>query len=244
MDSLSSDLKKLDRSSKEKANTLDTNRWLEGFSWDLTLQLAGYTDFYYISKGGLIFNQGDQLPYICLILDGKIDILKETEAGQKSIAKIGKGHTIGEMTLIDGEPRSATATAASECELCLLSISNFQRIRADVPVLWGTLLMRFIKTVTQRLRRSSGVLVELLDNASDQCDISLSEQAMPDKGVADINMVYSKLFEMNKNITSLAEQPFQFALGDDLFNKARKQALIEGSDFNEWLQAAVTTAVE
>jgi len=242
---LSTSLNKLDRSSEEKSNTLDENRWLEGFPWEQIKQLSRFVDVYHINKGDYIFHQGDKLPFMCLILEGRIDIIKEGDlSNEQTIAQIGTGHTVGEMTLIDGEPRSASAKSASDTELCLLTEANFQRIRQDIPTLWGALLIRFVKTVTQRLRRSSGVLVELLDHSGEQAKEGLSEKDSIGKTIVSNDLLLGKMLDIEDKIEALSKQLLSTTLGEDLLTQAKKQSLVEGSQLNDWIKHAIQQALK
>jgi CRP/FNR family transcriptional regulator, cyclic AMP receptor protein len=61
----------------------------------------------------VIFEEGSNGRELFVVLDGKIDIVKITPAGKTVIVTLGKGEFFGEMAVIDGSSRSATAVAAS-----------------------------------------------------------------------------------------------------------------------------------
>ena len=77
---------------------------------------------------------------------------------------MGAGKTLGEMAVVDGEPRSATCVAKRECVLLLLTKDNFQCIVRQRPGLAVKLLVVIAKLLSQRLRQVSGVLVDYLDD--------------------------------------------------------------------------------
>ena len=60
--------------------------------------------------------------------------------------------------MIDGEPRSAFACAASETVLFVMTRSNFLKLGEDNPALRGKLLFRIAKILSIRLRRSNEML--------------------------------------------------------------------------------------
>ncbi|HCN87611.1 MAG TPA: hypothetical protein DIT28_00290, partial [Oxalobacteraceae bacterium] len=77
--------------------------------WNDINALAGYVQCYQVPAGTVVFNEGDAGDYMCLVVSGQIEILKEDSEGTRHrIVVIGRGKTVGEMSIIDGEPRSAT----------------------------------------------------------------------------------------------------------------------------------------
>jgi len=59
----------------------------------------------------VIFEEGSTGRELYVVLDGKIDIVKITGATKTTIVTLGKGEFFGEMAVIDGSSRSATAIA-------------------------------------------------------------------------------------------------------------------------------------
>jgi len=61
----------------------------------------------------VIFEEGSTGRELFVVLDGKVDIAKVKGAGKTVIVPLGKGEFFGEMAVIDGSSRSATAIAAA-----------------------------------------------------------------------------------------------------------------------------------
>jgi CRP-like cAMP-binding protein len=61
----------------------------------------------------VIFEEGSTGRELFVVLEGKIDIVKISGAGKTLIVTLGKGEFFGEMAVIDGSSRSATAIAAA-----------------------------------------------------------------------------------------------------------------------------------
>src|ERR1700710_3310265 len=61
--------------------------------------------------GNVIFEEGSTGRELYVVLDGKIDIVKDSGATRTTIVTLGKGEFFGEMAVIDGSSRSATAIA-------------------------------------------------------------------------------------------------------------------------------------
>jgi CRP-like cAMP-binding protein len=62
--------------------------------------------------GHVIFEEGSTGRELYVVLDGEVEIAKVTPAGKTVIVTLGKGEFFGEMAVIDGSSRSATAIAA------------------------------------------------------------------------------------------------------------------------------------
>ena len=68
----------------------------------------------------------------------------------------------GELSLIDGEPRFASALAATYVTLLVLSKDKFVRLTKESPYLGVTLALKLAKLMSQRLRRTTGRLIDIL----------------------------------------------------------------------------------
>ncbi|HZW12009.1 MAG TPA: cyclic nucleotide-binding domain-containing protein [Noviherbaspirillum sp.] len=133
------------------------------FDWKDIQALAAYVQCYQVAAGTVVFNEGDAGSYMCLLVKGEVDILKNDHEGvARRIVNVTRGKTIGEMSIIDGEPRSATCIASQDSVLLLLTKENYQRIIKEKPVLAVHILAKLAKLMSQRLRGASGQLVEFL----------------------------------------------------------------------------------
>jgi CRP-like cAMP-binding protein len=79
-----------------------------------------------------------------LILQGKADVT----ARGKRLARLRDGDTFGEMSLLDGKPRSATVTAATDLRLYRIRSWDFQRLVKTEPAI----ALGLLKTLAGRLR--------------------------------------------------------------------------------------------
>src|SRR5207249_6759540 len=125
--------------------------------------LAGYLRVYTAEKGSVIVREGSHEVYLCLLVDGKVRVEKEGDRRvAKSLGSVGPGKTFGEMSLIDGEPRSASIIAEEAATLLVLTGDDFGRLSSDVPRLAIKILLKIAKVVSQRLRQTTGVLLNHL----------------------------------------------------------------------------------
>jgi CRP-like cAMP-binding protein len=82
-------------------------------------------------KGEVIFHQGDPGDALHIIARGRVKIVLTSPEGVEAIvATVRPGDFFGELTLIDGAPRSATATAVEPVETVVLARDRFRRLLA------------------------------------------------------------------------------------------------------------------
>jgi CRP/FNR family transcriptional regulator/CRP/FNR family cyclic AMP-dependent transcriptional regulator len=103
-------------------------------------------------KDTVVFFENEEGDAMFMILDGRIKVTILGDDGREIILSVlAPGDFFGEITLLDNEPRSATAIAAEETELLLLHRAEFQGVLAENSSI-GTALIRVLN---QRLRRAN-----------------------------------------------------------------------------------------
>lgn len=148
---------------RERSLALFETKWALDFAWEDILSFTEYMDTYNVKKGQVIFCEGSDEKYMCIIAEGRVNILKDdSERKNKVIATIEKGSVLGEMSLIDGGPRSATAVADDHVTLFLLSKERFDLLLEKMPALGVKLVLKIAKMLSLRLRQTSGTLVDFL----------------------------------------------------------------------------------
>ena len=136
----------------------------EDFEWADVKLLAAYLVAYKAYAGTVIFREGSVGGFLCLVIDGKIDLYKENAQQQRKIvATMGAGKILGEMSLIDDEPRSATGTVVEAATLVILTKENFVRVTKENPALGVKILLRLARLLSQRFRQASGILVGYME---------------------------------------------------------------------------------
>lgn len=131
------------------------------------------------SSGDIIMSQGDTGDIAYIIESGRVEITIEQSDGRVlNVGTRGSGAMIGEMSLIDNAPRTATVTAIDDCELLPITKEDFSRrlLSAD-PVLRMTtqvILTRYRDTLMRaeiKQDKESTPIVEHLEREYlDQAD--------------------------------------------------------------------------
>jgi CRP/FNR family transcriptional regulator, cyclic AMP receptor protein len=126
--------------------------------------LSQHLQAYAADPGCVIFREGEPGRYMCLLVSGRVKTYKESDIEHRAeVANESRGRSIGEMALIDGEPRSATCVATEPSVLLLLSQAGFHQLGEERPALALKLLLRITRLISRRLRVTSGRLVDYLD---------------------------------------------------------------------------------
>lgn len=151
----------------ELCSFLEATPVFKDLDWESIQKLARCMQVYEAPQGASIFFEGDQGTYMCIIMRGLIEILKQDSTGENAhVTTVGPGKILGEMSLIDGEPRSATCVALQKTLLVVLTKDNFQRINQTMPGLGLKVVTKIARMLSQRLRQTSGMLVDFLEHKS------------------------------------------------------------------------------
>jgi CRP-like cAMP-binding protein len=140
---------------------------LENFSPAEVRLLAHFMDVYQAPPGTEIIREGEGGDFMLLLIEGSVEVHKRDRwKVSQLIAVVEAGKTLGEMSMIDGEPRFATCIAAAPTVLAVLDRENLARIIVEQPMLGAKILMELVLMLSQRLRSTSARLMDLLDEQS------------------------------------------------------------------------------
>jgi uncharacterized repeat protein (TIGR04076 family) len=104
------------------------------------------------AEGTTIIQQGAPGEFLYILIKGNVDVVQTSEEGiENTLAALGKGEVVGEMSLLSKEPCSATVRSTSPVSALSVSSENFHRILDEQP----SLNIYFNKLLVQRLRRQN-----------------------------------------------------------------------------------------
>jgi CRP-like cAMP-binding protein len=99
-------------------------------------RVAGGTRTRRFRRGEVIFHLGDPGDALFLIASGTVKIVLASENGDEAIlATLQPGDVFGELALLDGAPRSATAVALEPTETVVLQRDRFRQLLATEPTI-------------------------------------------------------------------------------------------------------------
>ncbi|HSV55313.1 MAG TPA: cyclic nucleotide-binding domain-containing protein [Burkholderiaceae bacterium] len=144
---------------------------LEGFTTAEANTLGAAMLLVRAQPGQTLIAEGDLGDWMLILLSGTVDVTKRAVSdevlaqarGEPSrLSVIRTGATVGEMSMLDGEPRYATCTALEPVEAGVLTRNAIAQLIREQPAVGAKLLLRINQQLAQRLRNTSTQLVRLL----------------------------------------------------------------------------------
>ena len=121
--------------------------------------LMNYMSLYELKSGEFLFKEGEMGRYVSFVVEGRLDVLKKSVAGTEiAITSVTKGYSIGDMSLLDETPRSASIRARSKSTLAILPQNAFKLILKKHPAIGIKILVGFARFQTENLRKTSNQL--------------------------------------------------------------------------------------
>src|ERR1700732_1139032 len=136
---------------------LERNRLFRGLSAATIQQISALAVRRSYQEGEIVFTQGDPGDALYGVVTGRIRISASTRDGKEMFLNIMEpGDTFGEIALLDGRPRTATASATSPSELIIITRDHFLELLKREP----ELVSHVIQLLCERIRWTSGLAEE------------------------------------------------------------------------------------
>lgn len=153
-------------------------------------------------KGAILMSEGETGESLYLISSGKVKIFVSDENGNEMTLFVeGPGSYIGEISLLDGSPRTASAITLEKTEVLSISKKDFTEVITVHP----EIALNIISALTQKLRRATDSISSLaLKNVYQRLVLKLLELADEEDGSKVLTTRYSHL-ELGKMIGASRE---------------------------------------
>jgi CRP-like cAMP-binding protein len=113
------------------------------------------------SKGEVVFKEGDAGAEMYVVQTGQIELFRNMNDEKRFVRVFEKGDFFGEMSLLEGQPRTATAVALEDSELIVINGATFdQMIKSNIEI-----AVRMLRKISKRLRETT-----------DQLELALTSQ--------------------------------------------------------------------
>ena len=110
------------------------------------------------AKGHVLFREGEAGKVMYVVQSGKVRISKAVRDVEKTLVVLGAGEFLGEMSILNNKPRSATATIDEDAKLLVIDPKMFEAmVRGNAEI-----AVRLIKKLAQRLQDSDEQIENLL----------------------------------------------------------------------------------
>lgn len=113
-----------------------------------------------------LLQEGGEGDYLLIVLTGSVKVVKKAPDGEKTFAVVGPGASLGEMSMIDGEPRFASCITVEPTDFAVLTRRDMNEILANMPRLGSKFLLVLLQIMTGRLRQASVNSLPNLSGAS------------------------------------------------------------------------------
>jgi CRP-like cAMP-binding protein len=97
-----------------------------------------------------IFLKGDPRTVMYVVQEGEVEI----RLGDKVLEVVGPDSMFGEMAMVDGQPRTATAIARTDCKLVPIDQKRFQFLVQQTPYF----ALEVMRVLVERLRRTDQLI--------------------------------------------------------------------------------------
>jgi len=160
-------------------------------------QLCRYAKHATMKRGATIASKGDPGTSLFAVISGTVKISVSSPDGRNAILNlIGPGEIFGEVALLDGQSRSADATANTNCELFIIDRRDFIPFVRSQPAL----AMKFIELLCARLRTTSDqveqVILQNLPGRLASALLRLTEKHKAAQGGRTIAITQQEISEM------------------------------------------------
>jgi CRP-like cAMP-binding protein len=154
----SGDLVERGQSILDKPALLASHEFFRDMPPTVVEQLAIHARSTNVPSGHYIFRKGDEGLGLLAVVSGIVKVSVPSPDGKEIVLNIiGAGEIFGEIALLDGEPRTADAVAATRCQLLFLDRRDFLRVLHAQPFL----AIKLLAVVSGRLRRTSGQVEDI-----------------------------------------------------------------------------------
>ena len=135
-----------------------------GLSDDEIDILVKHAKIHSLVEDEVLFNEGDDGDFFAIVIDGQIEVRKLNEYDQPvAIAALTSGATLGEMSLIDHEARSASAIATAPSTLFILSRKSFDTLVEQSPRCGVKLIRKIAIILCATIRRTSNLFADAIE---------------------------------------------------------------------------------
>ena len=86
-----------------------------------------------LAPGEILWDMNDAGDYLVLTLKGELEVFLPSDEGEIMLGTYGPGTTVGEMSAIDGLPRSASVRAKTHAKVMKISGTNFRKMIHNTP---------------------------------------------------------------------------------------------------------------
>ena len=166
-------------------------------------------------KGEYIFREGDPGDYAYIIDSGEVEVSSEKDGRRMVVAHLKKGDILGEMAIIDRQPRMASAQAITPTVVIPIPLDYLSR---EIETADPTLRL-FLRLVVARYRDLSTRFGQIFDSLSLGQDES-EDEGLVIKSTRELKQAIGQLTEMHQRIDSVVTESAQSDFGIEISDES------------------------
>ncbi|MBA2663614.1 MAG: cyclic nucleotide-binding domain-containing protein [Bradymonadaceae bacterium] len=148
-----------------------TSELFKGLSHAEVREIVHASELLTYKPGDLLFSQGEAAAALFIISQGELEVRATMPMGEDIVlAVLGAGTVVGEMSLLEGGPRSASVRAISDCQAFRLSREAFERLRSERQPSAYKIILRLAATVGERRRQTDARIEEVFTDPESHID--------------------------------------------------------------------------
>jgi CRP-like cAMP-binding protein len=133
-----------------------------GLAEEVLARIVDATRVVEVAAGARIIEEGEHTASVFIVRDGELEICKRGRNGAEfCLATLRRGDCVGEMSLIDIQPRSATVRALGPAALIVLDQAAIAHLYQTDLEVYTLLVLNIAREISRRLRCADQVLVDL-----------------------------------------------------------------------------------
>jgi CRP-like cAMP-binding protein len=134
---------------------------LRHFTAALTVQV--------IETGITLFREGEDGREMFVLLQGELEVLKRSHRGTDArVALLGPGDWVGDMSIVDIQPRSATVRALAPTRLLRVTAADLDNVYRNDLKAYSIVILNLARELSRRLRVTDGILADLIASVFDE----------------------------------------------------------------------------
>ena len=146
--------------------------------------IAAISETQEVAAGKDLFREGDTGDGLYLVVQGEIDVIKHGPRGERSLARLGAGAILGEISLLTNEVRSATGRALVNSRVLRLPAPRFRALLDDASPAALKMVAAIAEVLSHRLATMNTKVLELADKVDPG---GTASSALKDKELAELH---------------------------------------------------------
>lgn len=137
--------------------------WVAHLKQDDRDLLSSYGEFIPAHVEKPIITEGEKQSFLYFVISGSLKVMRSGEKGEHVIATVHAGESLGEISVFDPGPASATVIPLEFSQLWRINQRELMNFIRDNSGAANQLLVALVTTLSQRLRRLDPLLVNFID---------------------------------------------------------------------------------